>query len=244
MLNRYSIGNYYMKDSIIHRLNPIFKIISLLLCLLSLIFINSIIDFIIIFGFIFVIMLLSKIDLKIYFKNIYTLKIFIIILLVFNLIFFGIISTVYLLFRISFFILLSALLTLTTPPTEIIYGLESIFRVFNRVIPVNKIALGITLVLRFIPVVTMERDKIIKASKLRGIDLTLKDKKSIMSYLDILKSTIYLSIRKIFDLKNMMYVRLYNYGISRSNYRMNKWKVIDSILLILNVVVLIIVIWR
>ena len=147
MLNRYSIGNYYMKDSIIHRLNPIFKIISLILCLLSLIFVNNIIDFIIIFGFIFVIMLLSKIDLKIYFRNIYTLKIFIIVLLVFNLIFFGIISTIYLLFRISLFILLSAILTLTTPPMEIIYGLESVLRIFNRVIPVNKIVLCITLVL-------------------------------------------------------------------------------------------------
>lgn len=244
MLNRYSIGNYYMKDSIIHRLNPICKVISLILCLLSLVFANSIIDFIVIFIFILGIMFFSKIDLKIYFRNIYTLKIFIIILLVFSFIFFGIVNTVYFLFRIVLFILLSAVLTLTTPPTEIMYGIESMLRIFNKVLPINKIALVITLSLRFIPVVTMEKEKIVKASSLRGIDLSLKDKKSILSYLNVLKSTLYLSLRRIFNLKEIMYVRLYNYGISRSNYRMNKWKIIDSILLILNIVVLIIVIWR
>ena len=55
---------------------------------------------------------------------------------------------------------------------------------------------------------------------------------------------LYLSLKKADDLADIMEVRLYNYGISRTNYRVNKTNLTDIILLILNLVVLIIVIWR
>ena len=49
MFNKYSIGNYYLKDSLIHKLNPVFKIISLLLSIITVLIANDLIDFIILF---------------------------------------------------------------------------------------------------------------------------------------------------------------------------------------------------
>ena len=65
--------------------------------------------------------------------------------------------------KLIYLILLSAILTLTTPPMEITYGLEKTFRLFNKILPINEIALSITLALRFIPLITMQAEKIINA---------------------------------------------------------------------------------
>lgn len=245
MFNKYSIGNYCLKDSFIHKLNPVFKIISLFLSIISVLISNSLIDFITLFIFILIIMLLSKIELKIYLKNIYTLRIFIIFIIIINLIFkVSIVDSIYMILKIIYLVILSAILTLTTPPTEITYGLERVFRIFNKILPVNSIALTITLALRFIPMITMQAERIIKASSLRGIDYNENIKSKILALSNIFVPMIYLSLKKADDLADIMEIRLYNYGISRTNYRLNKWKLIDSILLILNIVVLIIVIWR
>ena len=55
---------------------------------------------------------------------------------------------------------------------------------------------------------------------------------------------IYLSLKKADELSDIMEVRLYNYGISRTNYRLNKWKYIDTFLLSINIIILILCLWR
>ena len=54
---------------------------------------------------------------------------------------------------------------------------------------------------------------------------------------------IYLSLKKADELSDIMEVRLYNYGLSRTNYRLNNWTKRDSLMLILNVLILVVV-WR
>ena len=44
MLNNITLGKYYNKDSIVHKLNPIFKIISLIIMIVSIFFIDSYVD--------------------------------------------------------------------------------------------------------------------------------------------------------------------------------------------------------
>ena len=244
MFNK-TIGNYYLKDSIIHKLNPTFKIISLLLTIITILLANNIIDYIILFIFILTLILLSKIEIKIYLKNIYTLKIFIIFIITINLIFqIDFLSTICMILKLIYLVILSAILTFTTSPMEITHGLERTLRVFNKVLSVNNIALSITLALRFIPMITMQAERIIKAATLRGIDYNENIKSKIKAISMLFVPMIYLSLKKADDLADIMEVRLYNYGLSRTNYRTNKKTKNDIILLILNVVVLIIVIWR
>lgn len=245
MFNKYNIGNYYLKDSIIHKLNPVFKVISLFFSIITVILSNNLIDYILLFIFILLLMLYSKIELKVYLKNIYTLRIFIIFIIVINFIFtVDIISTLYMVLKIIYLVMVSAILTLTTPPMEITYGLERIFRVFNKFLPINSICLSITLALRFIPMITMQAERIIKAGSLRGVDFNENFKSKIKSISNMFVPMIYLSLKKADDLSDIMEVRLYNYGLSRTNYRLNERTFKDIILLILNVVILIIVVWR
>lgn len=245
MTNKYNIGSYYLKDSIIHKLNPILKILCLIIMVLSIVIANSFMDFIIIGLYLVITMLLSKIEIKIYLKNIYTLRVFIIFIVIINFIFsVSITSTLFMIFRIIYLVILSAILTLTTAPLEITYGLERVLSIFNKIIPVNAIALTITLALRFIPILTMQAERIIKAQSLRGIDFSKNVKTKIISLSNIFIPMIYLSLKKADDLSDIMEVRLYNYGISRTNYRLNRWKMVDTFLLVINVFILILCLWR
>ena len=54
---------------------------------------------------------------------------------------------------------------------------------------------------------------------------------------------IVLSLKKSESLGDIMDLRLYNYGKSRTNLRTNKWKKKDSLLLVLNILILSIVIF-
>lgn len=245
MINKYNIGNYYLKDSLIHKLNPILKIICLFIMIISVVISNSFIDFSIILIYLVIIMLLSKIDIKIYLKNIYTLRVFIIFIIIINLIFgVGIVNTIFMILRIIYLVLISAILTLTTAPMEITYGLERVLSIFNKILPINDIALTITLALRFIPILTMQAERIIKAQGLRGVDFDKNLKTKIISLSNIFIPMIYLSLKKADELSDIMEVRLYNYGISRTNYRLNKWKYVDTFLLSINIIILILCLWR
>jgi len=244
MLNNITLGKYYRIDSIIHRLNPIFKMISLFIMIVSIFFIDSYIDIIMLGSYLLLAIVYSNINIKVYLKNILGIKIFLIFILVIDLIFFVSINKLLCdIFKIIFIMLYSSLLTYTTVITEITYGIEKIFSPLNRIINVNNIAMIVTLSIRYIPSLTHEANRIIKSQKLRGINFDSKNiKEKLVSISGILMPMFALSIQKSERTADIMDLRLYNYGKSKTNYRSNSWTILDTLLLILNLLILIIVI--
>ena len=73
--------------------------------------------------------------------------------------------------RLFLLIFGTSLLTFCTKPSELTDGLESLLSPFSRIgMPAHEIALVMTIALRFIPVLTDEADKIMKAQQSRGAD--------------------------------------------------------------------------
>ena len=245
MLNNITLGKYYQKESVIHRLCPVFKIISLIIMIVSIFFIDSYVDIIMLASYLLLSMVYSNIDMKVYLKNILGIKIFLIFILIINLIFYsGINRIVFDLFKLVFIILYSSILTYTTVITELTYGIEKILKPLNKIIPVSDIAMIITLTVRYIPSLTHEANRIIKAQKIRGINFDTKNiKEKIISISGILMPMFVMSIKKSNTMADIMDLRLYNYGKSKTNYRTNKWRIIDTLLLVLNILVLLIVIF-
>ncbi|MBQ8193302.1 MAG: energy-coupling factor transporter transmembrane protein EcfT [Bacilli bacterium] len=240
-----TLGKYSLKDSIVHKLNPVFKILSLIIIIVSIFFIDSYIDLIMLSSYILLTIIYSDINIKLYLKNIYSIKIFLLLIFVIDLIFFtNINKIIFDLCKLIFIILYSSALTYTTAMTEITYGIEKILRPLNRIIPVNDIAMMITLTLRYIPTLTIEADRIIKAQTIRGINFNSRNiKEKITNVGSILIPMIVISLKKSEQTAEIMDTRLYNYGKSRTNYILNKWRYLDTFLLILNILILIIVIF-
>ena len=243
MLTNINFGKYYERDSVVHKLSPVFKIISLLIMIVSIFFIDSYKDIIMLTSYLILMMIYSVINILTYLRNIYSIKIFLVFILIIDLIF-NINNTIYDLYKLIFIIIYSSALTYTTSTSEITYGIERMLRPFNNYIPVNDIAMIITLTIRYIPTLTMEADRIIKAQKMRGINFDNKNiKDKISTLVGVFIPMFVLSLKKSESLGDIMDLRLYNYGKSRTNLRTNKWKKKDSLLLVLNILILSIVIF-
>ena len=190
-------------------------------------------------------MIYSNISIITYLKNIYSIKIFLIFIFIIDLIFYSSISNIIFdLYKLIFIIIYSSALTYTTSTSEITYGIEKILKPLSNYIPVNDISMIITLTIRYIPTLTMESSRIIKSQKLRGIDFDSKNiRVKISSLVGVFIPMFILSLKKSESLGDIMDLRLYNYGKSRTNLRTNSWRKIDSILLFLNIVILGIVIF-
>lgn len=245
MLTNITFGKYYARDSVVHKLNPLFKTISLIIMIIAIFFINSYKDIIMLTSYLILMIVYSDIDIITYLKNIYSIKIFLLFILIIDLIFGSNINNIIFdLYKLIFIIIYSSALTYTTSTSEITYGIERLLKPFNNTIPVNDIAMIITLTLRYIPTLTMESDRIIKAQKMRGINFDSKNiKTKITSLVGVFIPMFILSLKKSESTADIMDIRLYNYGKSRTNLRTNTWKKIDTLLLILNILILIIVIF-
>lgn len=244
MLNDITLGRYYQGNSIIHKLSPVFKIISLVIMITSIFFIDSYIDILLLGSYLLLSIFSSGINIKVYLKNISGIKIFLVFIFVIDLIFYtGISRIMFDLFKILFIILYSSILTYTTGITELTFGIEEILRPLGRFIPVSDIAMVIALTIRYIPTLTYEANRIIRAQKMRGINFDSKNiKEKIISISGILMPMFVMSLKRADNMADIMDIRLYNYGKSKTNYRSNRWLIMDTILFIVNAIILIMVI--
>ena len=168
----------------------------------------------------------SHIPLKYFFKTIKSLRFILLFTIIINMIFnvyFE--TTLVMLSRIVLLVLYTSILTLTTPPTEITYGLEkflSPLKIFR--IPVNRMALSISIALRFIPTIIDEANKILKSQACRGIDYNSSSIKSRFVAIKALIIPMFvLTIKRADELGDAMEVRLFSIHKKRTNFRQNKW---------------------
>ena len=71
MLDNITLGRYYLKNSVVHKLNPVFKILSLIIMIISIFFIDSYIDILMLSSYLLLSIVYSDIGIKVYFKNLF-----------------------------------------------------------------------------------------------------------------------------------------------------------------------------
>ncbi len=241
MLNNISIGRYYETNSKIHRMNPTAKLLSIILFVILSLIANDIRINLTISVIVLLVMGLTHVPIKLYWKTLFGMRILLILVIIMNLV----IGTSFqelglLLLRITTMILYTSILTLTTPPSEIAYGIENVLsflKVFK--LKVSKIALSISLALRFIPTIIDQSNRILKAQASRGVDFrnsTFKGK--LIAIKAMLIPLFVLSFKRAEDLGNAMEVRLYDINKPRTNYRVNKWRFFDTYIVFMHLAIL------
>lgn len=247
MSNNLILGRYYSANSFIHSMNSTAKVICIFLFSIITIIMPDFILGILLLGFSALIVIKTNIPLKLYLKSISKMKFFLIFLFIINLIFgVGFFINILMIIKTVLLINYSTILTLTTPPTEITYGLEKFLMPLNKLkIPVNKISLTIGLALRFIPTIFDEATKILKSQASRGVDYYNSDLKGKLEAIKgLIIPMINLSIKRADMLGDAMEVRLFSFERRRSNYRMNEWKLSDSIIVFCHLAVFIIILMK
>lgn len=135
------------------------------------------------------------------------------------------------LIRVISLISLSALLTLSTKPTDLNSGIEGIFKPFKFMkAQISIFAMMISIALRSIPTLINESQRILKAQASRGVDFNegkLKDK--INQIISLLVPMFVISYKKAEDLAYAMEARGYIPGKDRSKLEVLKYHTADVI---------------
>ncbi len=143
--------------------------------------------------------------------------------------------------RLILIVLISSILTLTTSPLDLTFGLERLLSPLKYLkIPIREIALMMTISLRFIPILVEESEKVIRAQKARGAVL---DRGSLRQRISALVASIVPMFINVFkradDLSIALEARGYNANARRTrlNSSVLTWR--DYLLFIIAVLIII-----
>lgn len=247
MLRDITLGQYYPVESKIHRLDPRVKLVGTLLFIVSLFITNNFIGYIPVVVFLAAVVIMSKVPLKYILKGMRAIMVILLLSVVCNLFLVdgdpvvsfwkititreGIRAAAFMAIRLIFLIIGSSLMTLTTTPNNLTDGLEKGMG-FLKVIkfPVHEIAMMMSIALRFIPILTEETDKIMKAQKARGADFeTGNIFKKVKSLIPLLVPLFISAFRRANDLAMAMEARGYRGGEGRTKMKPLKYHGNDAL---------------
>lgn len=188
MFKDITIGRYVHGTTVLHKMAPWVKIVLTIIYALTLFWLSSPLSYAVYILFTLLIILISKISVRLMLKGIKPLIWLLIFASVFNIFlvpgkemftflsftatYEGVIEAVKLAVRLILLIVTTSLLTLTTTPIALTDGIEKILRPLDKIhIPSHEIAMMMSIALRFIPTIADETDRIMKAQRSRGADM-------------------------------------------------------------------------
>lgn len=238
MLKDITIGQYFPGESVIHRLDPRFKIVITLIFIIMLFTGDSLRCLFIGAAFTLMSIALSKIPPKMFVKSIKPLLPFLLITAILNLFFVssgevywqwkflkltseGVNISIFMIIRIVLLIAGSSLLTYTTSPITLTDAIERLLSPLKKLkFPVHELSMMMSIALRFIPTLIEETDKIMSAQKARGAEL---DSGSLMTrvknMVSIMIPLFISAFRRADELATAMECRCYNGGSGRTRLR-------------------------
>ena len=238
MLKDITIGQYIPGESFIHKLDPRTKILISIFFIISLFLINKFVGYILVVAFLMAIIANAKIPVKFIFKGLKPIMFLIILTavlnifmtrgsaetLVFELGFIkiyieGLRTAAFMALRLVFLITGTSILTLTTSPIELTDGIERLLRPIGKEIA-HELAMMMTIAVRFIPTLTEETDKIMKAQKARGADFESGNIiEKAKSLIPLLVPLFISSFRRADELAMAMESRCYRGGVGRTRMK-------------------------
>lgn len=243
MLKDITFGQYFPTGSFVHKTDARTKILLLILWIVILFTAGNFYALGLCLLWVCLLMIVSKIPLKMYLRNIKAVWLVVLFTSIINALYVhsgkilvsfwiitvttgGISRAVFMSTRIVLLILLSAMFSYTTKPTEITDAIESLLsplRIFGLKEGVHILAMTMTIALRFIPTLIDETNKIMSAQKARGADFESGSlMQRIKAMLPILIPLLISSVRRAYELAEAMESRCYNGAEGRTKFKTPK----------------------
>ena len=123
--------------------------------------------------------------------------------------------------RLSYLILGTSIMTLTTTPNQLTDGMEKALMPLSKIgVPVHAVAMMMSIALRFIPILIEETDKIMKAQMARGADFESGNLlKRVKNMIPLLVPLFISAFRRADDLAMAMEARCYHGGSGRTKMK-------------------------
>lgn len=253
-----ALGQYYPSDSVIHKLDGRTKIILATIFIVSVFFCKSLLSFAFLLGVTVGVVLLSKIPLRIVLRSLRAIIFILIFTFLINVFLTkgegeplvdwwiielypeGLWNALFIAIRILCLILASSIfISFTTTPIQLTYAIESLLSPLKKIkVPVHDFAMMMSIVLRFIPALSEETEKIMTAQKARGADFENGSLlKRARALIPVLIPLFVSAFRRSDELATAMECRCYHGGAGRTRMTVTKMEVIDYIVIFIMVII-------
>lgn len=241
-MDRLILGQYIPGNSFIHRLDPRTKLLSAIWFILLIFIASGFWSYALLASIVFLAAMISEIPISYYINGLKPLTFLILITVSLQLLFSqgevivfelgwlqitqeGIINAVKIIVRFILIIFMSTILTLTTTPLEIADGIEALLKPLKRLkMPVEEIALVLSIALRFVPTLMEETEKIMNAQRSRGVEFNVGSLIERMKKIVPLLIPLFISsIDRADQLATAMTARGYQGGDHRTKLRELHW---------------------
>lgn len=253
-MNSISLGQYYPTDSVIHRLDGRTKLLMATMFIIVVFFCKSFASFAFLLFTTLAIVALSKLPFRIVMRSLRAILFILIFTFLINIFLTkgegepliswwiielyaeGIWSALFIAVRILCLILTSSvLISFTTTPIQLTYSIEALLSPLKKIkVPVHDFAMMMSIVLRFIPALSEETEKIMTAQKARGADFTsgtlIQRAKALIP---ILIPLFVSAFRRSDELATAMECRCYHGGAGRTKMTVTKMHAKDYAALML-----------
>lgn len=237
MLSDITLGQYFPKDSLMHRADPRLKICLTIFAIVLIFAAGNFFSLGAAILFVASGILLSRIPLKLYLKSLKPILFIVVFTAALN-VFYGtgepiwqwwlikitkngLLNSLFVTIRIVVLILASSVLTFTTSPTQLTDAIERLLKPLAKLgAPVHEFAMMMTIALRFVPLLLEETDKIMSAQKARGADMESGGVvQRIKALAPVLIPLFVSAFRRAFDLATAMESRCYHGGEGRTKMK-------------------------
>lgn len=243
MLRDVTFGQYYPKNSFVHKMDARVKLLLLILYMVTVFLVQTYSGYIATAVVFLTTVICARISLKVVLKSIKAVLVLVIFTSLLNLLFYrgesetvllswwiititdgALAFAVRMAFRLTFLVVGTSLLTFTTTPVELTDGIESLLSPLKVIkVPVHDIAVIMSITLRFIPILMEETDKIMMAQSSRGADFSsggiLKRAKAL---LPVLIPLFISAFRRADELSLAMDSRCYGAPVKRTKHKVRK----------------------
>jgi energy-coupling factor transport system permease protein len=268
LLRNVTIGQYIPTGSPIHRLDPRTKIVATAVLILAISFNRSLVANLFFVAVVLGITLLARIQVSYVARGILLGLPALVLIFVMQLLFQGWVDppgriyfewgwlrvTRYSLqlialsmLRITGFIFLTSLVTMTSTTTELTHGVERLLAPLRRFgVPSHELALILTIALRFVPTLAEELERIIKAQLSRGADIGgrfWRPDKTARAMLPLLVPLFLGAFRRAEELVLAMEARGYISGDGRTNFVELHARALDFVVVVIALLLAALLIW-
>ena len=238
MLNDVTFGQYYPAQSFAHRLDPRLKLLMLIAYIVALFIAKTFYGLALCALFAVFAVFISKVPFGAVLRSVKGVIFLLAFTAVLNVFFHGgenvlvqwgviriclegVLFAIFLMIRLAFLVIGSALLTLTTTPVSLTDGIESLLKPLTWIkFPVHALALIMSIALRFIPTLIDETNRIISAQKARGADFESGNiVKRVKAIIPILIPLLISAFRPADELGDAMDARCYTNSPHRTKYK-------------------------
>lgn len=261
-MDRLILGQYIPGNSMIHQLDPRTKLISSVWFILLIFLASGFTSYTMLAAIVLFAASVSEIPIRYYINGLKPLAFLILITVALQLLFSqgenvifefgwlqitmeGIINAIKIIVRFVLIVFMSTILTLTTTPLEIADGIESLLGPLKRFkVPVQEIALVLSIALRFVPTLMKETETIMNAQKSRGVEFNTGSLIERMKKIVPLLIPLFISsIDRADQLATAMTSRGYRGGDHRTKLRELNWQQRDRIVFSLFGILTFVLIW-